>query len=621
MADIDDSRVLDPQGRLIASEILVPQDAVTDDVALVESVVDFVNWTMDTPLLVFGEIPPEAYWCYHADYYLAQVNNGGHGQFARNSGMGERTLDNCRRGLVAMGATDYLAIFDAFMTIMTGDPALTTAIKDGGGFGKIDPAIEQIDSRFYKLGNMTTLSAAWLRRLPMLTPLSADELSAAREAIVARNPLHHARTEHMRFVKERHAATDPLQVAARAICAQEGIAFEGANAGLPAGDGAINWGIQTSAGFRWLLIEKPAATMRSEGGGLRGFYFFETKAPYPAGVGNGAQRQALLSASVKEVHMRIDAARKATARQEHKLPALVVAEFLFDMTSVLVANLCTHAQRMNVAISCPYSREIAAHASYIPRAASPKFARSEEYDVFRMIIGNALWDSVLAMDVLTDAAFADRDRAAALLANLGAAASLAAASVRLLDGQRIHALSLLATADLARERINIRLQLQEITRWWLRYVPAAIAVFTKTEFSQRIPFFTSPCADHARRLAQQLRTEATTGITDALAYFDSEYPALSPAELPAIYDKALQLIVKRFAASRGKTKAWVAVIAELRRVVATVYPFDQFEMFVVPKPKRLLSTQGFFGVAQVTRGTSKQAQNFEFGKDGARMPQ
>ena len=160
----DDRRACERQG-LIIGEILVPEAAAATDIDLVPAVVDFVNWAIGPAHLVLGEIAPEAFWSYHADYYLAQVNNGGHAQFAHNSQMGAQTLDNCRRGLIAMGATEYVAIFDGFMRIMTAGPGRAKAIQDGQRLRR-DRFGHQA-SRQTLLRTMTALNAAWLRTLPV----------------------------------------------------------------------------------------------------------------------------------------------------------------------------------------------------------------------------------------------------------------------------------------------------------------------------------------------------------------------------------------------------------------------------------------------------------------------
>src|SRR3954452_22579319 len=54
---------------------------------LTGAVVDYVNQIQRVGVFTRGELPAAAMQAYHADYYLAQVNNGGHSQFIGNTGI------------------------------------------------------------------------------------------------------------------------------------------------------------------------------------------------------------------------------------------------------------------------------------------------------------------------------------------------------------------------------------------------------------------------------------------------------------------------------------------------------------------------------------------------------
>jgi hypothetical protein len=84
--DIVRGRGEDPKGRF-CDEILVPAEALTDESGanLVQAVVNFTNWAMSDAYLFPSEFPVEALCAYYADYYLAEVDNGGHAQWACNS--------------------------------------------------------------------------------------------------------------------------------------------------------------------------------------------------------------------------------------------------------------------------------------------------------------------------------------------------------------------------------------------------------------------------------------------------------------------------------------------------------------------------------------------------------
>lgn len=70
--------------------ILVRQSVFEDrdDKEIVSAVVDeYVNDLRQRGYYLKGELPANAMRSYNTDYYLAQVANGGHGQFMHNSGM------------------------------------------------------------------------------------------------------------------------------------------------------------------------------------------------------------------------------------------------------------------------------------------------------------------------------------------------------------------------------------------------------------------------------------------------------------------------------------------------------------------------------------------------------
>ncbi|TAI61546.1 hypothetical protein [Bradyrhizobium sp. Leo170] len=614
----EDRRALEPQG-VVAREILIPDAYMADDGDLVATVVDFVNWAIGPAHLVSGEVVAEAFWSYHADYDLAQVNNGGHGQFAHNSGMSEQTLDNCRRGLVAMGAKDYVAIFDEFMAIMKGDPRRAKGIQDGSGFGEIDPAIKLLDRRFGSLRNMTNLNAAWLRTLPALRPLPNDRLTAEREAVIARNSLLAARQDYLRRAKARFSASDPIQVAARATCAQERIAFEGVNAGLPVGNGQIAWTLSTSAGSRMLVMGHGIAVLRANGS-LRGQYFFETRDTYPAPVGDGEMRLALMDATSRDIRERMrSAAGERTSASPAQSRETILANFLSPAFNAFWGSFTAGSKRINTAITCPYVGHNPSLVSYVPRASSPLLAATEEHSLIRLIIANALWDSFLAADAFNDSMLEEPDRAAALLINLGAAATVAATSLRVLDTDRIAALAVLAPGDFVREQYNVRFQLLEIARWWFSFVPKAAAAFAETSFAQRSWMFNNVCFNHAQALAEAHRPAVTADLTDALVYFDREYPSIAMPSMEATYDLALKTCTSYFARSERHAKAWANVVAETRNMIMSATPYDEATVFVVtPDIVQVRTSEKLVGLIGVVENEVRARQVFYYRKEGAR---
>jgi hypothetical protein len=91
--------------------VIVKQSAVeaaktgSDFYLLVQGIVEFVNFALHQASYVRTELEQKALQVYHADYYLAQVNNGGHSQFIHNASR-NRDLTNADAlaGLSAMQA-------------------------------------------------------------------------------------------------------------------------------------------------------------------------------------------------------------------------------------------------------------------------------------------------------------------------------------------------------------------------------------------------------------------------------------------------------------------------------------------------------------------------------------
>lgn len=195
---------------VVAADILVDErdvDPDDDDYGPVQACIDFCNWCRGDAALRIDETCLDAWVAYYVDFYLAQVNNGGHGQFAHNLGMDPDALDCIARGLAAMGAVDFLAVFSDFRAAMDTDVALRRETMEGAGFGKIPPIIRSLDDRFFKLDGTWRLiaqNAAWLRSLKAWTPLPPDELRARKAAVLASNHLH-ARRQAARELQQRRA--------------------------------------------------------------------------------------------------------------------------------------------------------------------------------------------------------------------------------------------------------------------------------------------------------------------------------------------------------------------------------------------------------------------------------
>jgi hypothetical protein len=187
-----------PVARPLLETVIVPRSAVEraanpgKEYVLVSAVVDFVNAMMSQGLYSRHEIPVKAVQAYHADYYLAQVNNGGHHQFIHNStGTLKYAVPDIRGGLSAMNAEMHLAIFEEMAALLANFPdgrALLAAPESR--------SLGPLDTRFYGLEKttpMSRLSSAWISGWPELRVMDdADARRAIQESAML-NPAREAR--------------------------------------------------------------------------------------------------------------------------------------------------------------------------------------------------------------------------------------------------------------------------------------------------------------------------------------------------------------------------------------------------------------------------------------------
>jgi hypothetical protein len=335
-------------------------------------------------------------------------------------------------------------------------------------------------------------------------------------------------------------------------------------------------------------------------------------------VGDGAMRRQLMDATSREIRARMKSAageRTSTVQSRESM----LANFLSPAFNAFWGSFTAGSKRINTAITCPYVGHNPTLVSYVPRASSPLLAATEEHSLIRLIVANALWDSFLAADAFNDSMLDEPDRASALLINLGAAATVAATSLRLLDTDRIAALSALAPGDFVREQYNVRFQLLEVARWWFSVVPQAVAAFAETRFEQRSWMFNNVCFNHAQALAEALRPSATTDLTDALVYFDREYSSMAMPDMEATYDLALKTFTSYFARSERHAKAWANVVAELRKMIMSARPYDEATVFVVtPDIVQVRTSEKLIGLIGVVENEVRARQVFYYRKEGAR---
>jgi hypothetical protein len=253
--------------------------ASDDPYDLVQADIDFVNWAIQQALLTRAEIPREAYLAYHVDYYLAQVNNGGHGQFASNSGMRSNIISDISLGLEIIEAGGFLKIFTQFLEIVKSNSEVASLIqsdtesssspdqleKTSERFKALSKWFGNLDNRFFDLNKTDPLvsrNAGWLRTLPVLKVLPTNLLGTEMAAIIAKNRLFSSRQAKRAADQEAYEARQPMYIAAKALCAAAGLRFLGFTTGR-VGDnpGYFSWGVRTSEGVRLMDLGSKDATL------------------------------------------------------------------------------------------------------------------------------------------------------------------------------------------------------------------------------------------------------------------------------------------------------------------------------------------------------------------------
>ncbi|NOT70822.1 MAG: DUF4375 domain-containing protein [Hyphomicrobium sp.] len=141
------------------------------DTMIVDSLIDdYVNPMIYSACYTQDEIPSNAIIAYHVDYYLAQVANGGHGQFLHNCQMSARIISDVAKGLSAIGPEAFAEIFRDLVAFMKNSERAEAAAAKSG-FGELDPKISALDKRFLALDCYQTLRPAigrWIKSLPEL---------------------------------------------------------------------------------------------------------------------------------------------------------------------------------------------------------------------------------------------------------------------------------------------------------------------------------------------------------------------------------------------------------------------------------------------------------------------
>lgn len=182
---------------------------------LVAMVVDFVNHLYDAGLYRSEEIPSHLVQLYHADFYIAQVENGGHSQFVHNCGRRLGTImTNAQAGLSAMGANALADLMAELVRWNDRNPA--EAASQTGFTGGRAKELDRMDRRHREILAADPVSkhaAAWICSWPGTRFVAPDMLRAAWDEQAHANSSRARRLAKARIEAFSERLADPVFVA------------------------------------------------------------------------------------------------------------------------------------------------------------------------------------------------------------------------------------------------------------------------------------------------------------------------------------------------------------------------------------------------------------------------
>jgi hypothetical protein len=190
-----------------------------DAYRLTEAIISYVNDMQQVGVYAAHELPAKAMQAYHADYYLAQVNNGGHSQFIHNCGEQWPTVvADALAGLEAMGALEQHRILMEAAAWVHAHPE---AAGEQDGFSTRAEPLDEFDERFYAAEGetpMTALAASWIAGWPEVRVVADDAYARAIDELAAINPHLGPRRIWQTTAALRHQMNDSLQISIAVAC-------------------------------------------------------------------------------------------------------------------------------------------------------------------------------------------------------------------------------------------------------------------------------------------------------------------------------------------------------------------------------------------------------------------
>lgn len=204
--------------------IIVPQSAYDSeaDYALPGAVVDFVNHVLNQAMYQRTEIPAAAMQVFHVDYYIAQVNNGGHSQYVGNSGWHDYQIADIRAGLAAIGISEAIELYEDLCAFADSHPEQFMAGMKAHGFGVFPEFFDKADKLFFNgLNNrLARGNSNRARLLDCLMVVPSEQYGQLMDGLAARNPYYKTRKADQEERKQAALEKDPIVQACRYLGAR-----------------------------------------------------------------------------------------------------------------------------------------------------------------------------------------------------------------------------------------------------------------------------------------------------------------------------------------------------------------------------------------------------------------
>ena len=140
--------------------------------SLPRDVQGFVYGLMQSAGLGFDDFPREAVLSAAADFYLAEVANGGHNGFIANLEAYPTTFEQISEGLAMVGLQDVAAVYAELLAYEAANPEYSWSTDWQ------DPVLQSLDERLRPITGLAHQSHAnWLKAQSFIRVIPADQYS------------------------------------------------------------------------------------------------------------------------------------------------------------------------------------------------------------------------------------------------------------------------------------------------------------------------------------------------------------------------------------------------------------------------------------------------------------